>query len=456
MAIRFAQFIHTGVAVALVVGSIAESSRGIELAAPSGAAWKRHSISDSKLDGPDGTKLADIDGDGLLDVVTGFESEGETIVFRNPGPQAVRALWPAVTVGRTPKAEDATFIDLDADGALDVVTSSEQTAEQVFVHWGPKDRQRILDPAAWEQVSIEPAHNVSMWMFTEPIHLQPGSPVAIVAGGKNYNKDQSADIGLLIPGKDPRQTADYKWQSLAKISWVMSIVVKDLNGDGFDDILYSDKQGPGCGVWWLENPGNKTAADWQRHGVLSGGLGGAMFLDVADIDSDGLEDIIVPIDYPKSRPDDDYQHRRFVFLRRLDGTGLNWETIKIEVPPGTGQPKAITVGDVNGDGRTDLVVTSTGADGTAVGTYWLEYVDSVRDLIWRVHNIAGPDGIKYDLVHLIDLDADGDLDVLSNEEKQGGRGLGVFWYENELSTTEKGHQFGAEDLQRDAVAITKE
>jgi hypothetical protein len=65
-----------------------------------------------------------------------------------------------------------------------------------------------------------------------------------------------------------------------------------------------------------------------------------------------------------------------------------------------------------------------------MGTYWLEYQKSPFENEWNVHRIASPQGIKYDLVHLLDLDGDGDLDVLTNEEKQDEHGLGVFWYEN--------------------------
>jgi hypothetical protein len=45
----------------------------------------------------------------------------------------------------------------------------------------------------------------------------------------------------------------------------------------------------------------------------------------------------------------------------------------------------------------------------------------------KTHPISGPLGIKFDLVKLIDLDGDGDLDVLTCEESEN---LGVIWYEN--------------------------
>ncbi len=44
-------------------------------------------------------------------------------------------------------------------------------------------------------------------------------------------------------------------------------------------------------------------------------------------------------------------------------------------------------------------------------------------------DISGPTGTKYDRIELIDLDDDGDLDVLTCEEAAK---LGVFWYENPL------------------------
>ena len=41
--------------------------------------------------------------------------------------------------------------------------------------------------------------------------------------------------------------------------------------------------------------------------------------------------------------------------------------------------------------------------------------------------LGGPAGVKFDLMQVLDLDADGDLDVITCEEVDQ---LGVVWYEN--------------------------
>lgn len=448
------------IAIAIAtVASVASRVIADAVEAPAGTPWARHQISAPGLDGSDGTRFADVDGDGLLDVATAFEGAGVTLLFRHPGPGAVRAPWPAVAVGQTPSAEDAALVDLDGDGAIDVVTSTEKGSEQLFVHWGPQRAERRWDRQAWTQASIDAVRGVSMWMFTEPLQVRAGGPIVLAAGGKNYQRDGSAVLGLAIPGDDPRDVANYRWRQLASASWVMSIVASDVNGDGHADLIYTDKHGPGCGVWWLENPagqgGDPLVDAWPRHAILTEGLDGCMLLDLVDVNQDGRRDIVVPVDLPPSAA----ERRRVALLLRQDDAGLHWEHISLRLPPGTGAGKAATAGDVDGDGRIDVVVSSTGADGADVGVYWLQYQHDLHDATWRAHDIAGPEGIKYDLVHVIDVDADGDLDVLTNDEQeiipgfppatdgarplasgassppspaeeQDGPGLGVVWYEN--------------------------
>ena len=55
--------------------------------------WKRHTIDDSSQ-GADGTRFADINGDGLLDITTPWEQGGEIRVYIQPAKTEIRKPWP--------------------------------------------------------------------------------------------------------------------------------------------------------------------------------------------------------------------------------------------------------------------------------------------------------------------------------------------------------------------------
>jgi hypothetical protein len=117
----------------------------------------------------------------------------------------------------------------------------------------------------------------------------------------------------------------------------------------------------------------------------------------------------------------------------MDTSGLHWESYFIDLPPETGRAKAVKVGDMNGDGQLDLVHSSnTMGDASKVGVIWMSYRNAPTDPQWESHCLSGPEGYKFDRIELLDVDGDGDLDVLTCEENYGenSQGLGVIWYEN--------------------------
>jgi hypothetical protein len=99
----------------------------------------------------------------------------------------------------------------------------------------------------------------------------------------------------------------------------------------------------------------------------------------------------------------------------------------IALPEWCGSGKAVSTGDLDGDQQPDLVFTCENAVGERSGIAWAKRGPTG----WQFHDIGGPQGIKYDLCPLVDLDDDGDLDVITTEEREGPQGgLGVVWYEN--------------------------
>ena len=102
-----------------------------------------------------------------------------------------------------------------------------------------------------------------------------------------------------------------------------------------------------------------------------------------------------------------------------------WRQTEIPMPAGVGTGKGVAIGDIDLDGVNDVVFSCENASGDKSGVRWLSY-DKTKDA-WTDHEISGPAGVKFDLLELIDLDHDGDLDVLTCEEREK---LGVIWYEN--------------------------
>ncbi|MCA9033264.1 MAG: hypothetical protein KDA66_20770, partial [Planctomycetaceae bacterium] len=115
------------------------------------------------------------------------------------------------------------------------------------------------------------------------------------------------------------------------------------------------------------------------------------------------------------------------WFERVDDNGLKWQPHEINMPANTGSGKGVAIGDIDGDGQNDIVFTCEHSE-QKHGAGWLKAVNGIDSPTWEFHPISGSaEGIKFDLIQLLDLDTDGDLDVVTCEERDN---LGVIWYEN--------------------------
>jgi hypothetical protein len=292
----------------------------------------------------------------------------------------------------------------------------------IFLHWAPADRGRILEPTAWRTEPLAPSKGLMAWMFCAPADVDGKDGIDLVCGGKG----EGAAVGWWESPRDPRDAAAWRWHSLRPAGWIMSIVPFDLDSDGLPDIIVSDRKGAGRGAFWLGHPGRDRVAEtpWSYHAI--GGQGReVMFLSLRPTVPGALPGIPGSAEVPDAtrRPEVLVATKPRDVLRcsPRDRAGGEWESQAIPLPERSGTAKAVASGDIDLDGKPDLVVTCEGASGDRLGIYWIpgrgEYP---RD-------IGEGAGEKYDLVELLDVDGDGDLDALTCEEADG---LGVVWYEN--------------------------
>lgn len=379
--------------------------------------WNRHGI-DQSSKGADGVRLADANNDGYLDVVTGWEEGGVIRVYLNPGPAKVKQLWPAVTAGEVDSPEDAVFVDLDEDGMLDVVSCSEGKTNQITAHFAPGNPVNYLDSSQWETRVFDRVKDLAQWMFCLPANLDSTHGIDLIVGAKNEN----AAIGWLESPENPRDTSAWRWRPIKPVGWIMSILPVDFDHAHRLEILFSDRKGSGRGIYrmtWLNDAKEQSEQppEFEIH-KISESEDEFMFIDAGDFDQDGATDICAAV-----------KPKRIVWYRQDNPDAISWISLDIPLPEQAGTAKAVKIADIDRDGRNDLVFSCENADGAKEGVMWIENRGDFNRPIWVYHSISGADGIKFDLIELIDLDQDGDLDVVTCEESEN---LGVIWYENPL------------------------
>src|SRR5674476_542872 len=175
---------------------------------------------------------------------------------------------------------------------------------------------------------------------------------------------------------------------------ISNVQIADLDGDGLLDIIVCDCKSNS--VNWIR----QYPAGVYTETVLADGLNAPAHAQVIDFDKDGHNDILVAV-LGLLFPSND----KIGSVLILQNDGKN-HFIKHVVADKIARVSDVRAGDLDGDGDMDLAVAQFGYDDGE--TRWIENLGNWQFKSHILQNLSGPINVE-----LVDIDKDGDLDIIS-------------------------------------------
>jgi hypothetical protein len=206
----------------------------------------------------------------------------------------------------------------------------------------------------------------------------------------------------------------------------------DLNGDGWSDVLVVDF--PGTPTWWFENP-KQSDKEWTKHTVTP--VTNNESPQYIDVDGDGKRDLVCAFNPDKQNTDG--PEKQLGFARRTKDPAQMWELVAVSeknIPGGNRYTHGLGVGDMNKDGRMDLLNPQG----------WWEQPAEKQSGLWKFHPAGFGDGANY---QIYDYDGDGDVDVITTSP----HGFGIWWHEQMPDGTFSKHEIDKSFSQTHSTAL---
>lgn len=292
----------------------------------------------------------DVDGDGLLDLVSVDWFDKHAIWLKNPGKAGGE--WATNLIEKNGNFETAQLGDVLGTGK----------AQQVLP---------AVAPTVW--------YEVVKGKFEKHVVCAKSMPFGVGCGDIKGD-GKPAIIRPSAWFEQPADPREGKWiehplaignKQEGKADHVSTILVWDVNGDGMNDLITSSAHG--AGIFWYEQIRKGTEITFKQH-VIDNTWTQAHSLALGDIDGCGLPELVTGKRFMAHNGGDPEESGPLgVYYYKLNRKELKWTKHVISFNEGIGSGLNLCLADMKGSGRLDVVVT-----GKWGGPVWFENMGKAK------------------------------------------------------------------------------
>lgn len=324
----------------------------------------------------------DFDGDGFVDIVTGFwnfTSKANLFFYKNQKTNPVTYIKSNIE-SQLPIVSLSKPIDYNQDGDLDIIYAS-STDRTLFAYDNDGKGKFTSKSLNVNGTTVHSSADMNGDNITDIVGHNPDNYAVMV-----YTRDASGVYTAKTLNVSGFRVAQHR--------------LADTDGDGDTDIILSavsfDDQ-----IIIMVNDGknNYTLTKAQRDGFNSYDR-----ITIGDLNNDGLIDII------------GNSQSSVMVLTNKGGNKFNAE-VKIDFDSDVSW-NGIETADLNGDGKLDII-----SGGRSRGLFWYKNVSTSLDPKFEKIKISDETG--YSRMSIVDMDNDKDLDIISNNNF-------LFWITNKV------------------------
>jgi hypothetical protein len=357
--------------------------------------WTTHLIDDNEMAVED-LKVADLDGDGKLDIIAAGRKTKNLKIYWNKSELGKKPKlsggWKKHEIWKGASCPSANAADFNGDGKIDVAFSA-------------GNKNHLLLAPDWRHVVI---HDKNGGIHGTSMDVDGDGDPDYVGGNRHV-------YWLENPGGAAAEKGDWIYRAVdTDITGVHCVLEADVDGDGKIDLIaneFNPDSPVGNSIMWYETPSD-VDAPWTRHIFAAGDAGGGShYMGMGDLDGDGDNDISAGA---KGKP--------FLggnWFAWWENTGKPDKWIKHVLAEEQTAATCTVPGDFDGDGDVDIFATR----GHDAGILWFENIGKGK---FEMH-MLDPLLSGAHCLTVNDLDGDGDLDAATTAKDD----FRTVWFEND-------------------------